>query len=276
MKRDHFIFTAVSIVFYSLVAFIPMEAKATIDQVYFTNPSGGNYRSDQTLCITLKIVGDDPDEILGLGYNFILVYLPTHLPDLPENYGYIPIYVGSPPLHVCPCCVYYEPRIGKWIGSLYYCKPIPRLDGHQNIEAYGWVLADNVYPNPPMADVWSPGFHLYLMGLPVPRIEPHPEGDRTAQAPDDHFLGAPSPNPFNPSTTIRFGLKEPAFVQLAVYDLNGRLVRTLHDGNYLPAGEHSLTWNGLNDRGVRVVSGIYFLKFRAGDFGETKKLILLR
>jgi flagellar hook assembly protein FlgD len=60
-----------------------------------------------------------------------------------------------------------------------------------------------------------------------------------------------------------------------VYDISGRLVRTLGEGRF-PAGSNSVTWDGLDDRGIRVIPGIYF--YRLGHRGQfrTKKMILLR
>ncbi len=83
------------------------------------------------------------------------------------------------------------------------------------------------------------------------------------------------PNPFNPSTRIDFELGEPASATLAIYDIAGRLVRTLVDGE-LPAGAHSALWEGRSERGEEAASGIYFYRLRAGSFTETRKMVLLR
>jgi hypothetical protein len=83
------------------------------------------------------------------------------------------------------------------------------------------------------------------------------------------------PNPFNPSTTIKFELKEKGFVTLKVYDASGRLVRTLVEGER-DAAAHSVDWDGANDRGGAVASGIYFYKMETKGFGQTKKMVLLR
>jgi hypothetical protein len=225
--------------------------------------------------IHVQIVGTDSIEVHDLGYHFDLFYLPEELPDIPENWGRLALYSG-PPLHVCPCCVYFNEVIGKYVGNLYWYVNVPFLQGHQTIEAWGWVLADNVYPAPGLHDDESNRFHLDLLGLPVPHKESPPEDQRISRSAGNHFLGDPSPNPFNPATTISFSLKEAAAVHLAVYDVKGRLVRSFHDGDRLPAGQHSFTWNGLSDCCIQAGSGIYFLKFKAGDVSETKKLILLR
>jgi len=83
------------------------------------------------------------------------------------------------------------------------------------------------------------------------------------------------PNPFNPATTIRIGLPEEANVQLVVYDINGRQVNSLHEG-LLNAGYHTFIWDGTDERGVPVSSGVYLLAMRSTGFHQTQKMIYLR
>ena len=77
------------------------------------------------------------------------------------------------------------------------------------------------------------------------------------------------------STTLRFGLAERAQVRLRIYDVSGRLVRTLVDGAR-GTGEHFERWNGTDSSGRSVASGVYFYRLEAGSFVETKKMVLLR
>jgi hypothetical protein len=83
------------------------------------------------------------------------------------------------------------------------------------------------------------------------------------------------PNPFNPTTVIRFDIPEAANVVLGVYDISGRLVRTLVDRE-LPRARHSVEWDGRDNRGTRVASGVYFYKIEAGGFTAAKKMVLLK
>lgn len=83
------------------------------------------------------------------------------------------------------------------------------------------------------------------------------------------------PNPFNPETMIRFQLPANSEVRLAVYSLTGRLVRTLVKGQRA-SGMHSVVWDATDDVGEPVSSGIYFYRLRAGDFVDTKRMLLLR
>ena len=83
------------------------------------------------------------------------------------------------------------------------------------------------------------------------------------------------PNPFNLTTTFRFDLPGVSEVRLAVYDMLGREVALLLRDN-LPAGTHSVNWAGLNDKGTPVSTGIYYVKFVADEFLETRKVTLLK
>ena len=90
------------------------------------------------------------------------------------------------------------------------------------------------------------------------------------------------PNPFsangtfsNPSTKISFALPEAAEVSLKIYDIAGQLVQTLVDG-IVKAGRHQVVWDGTNQHGVLVASGVYFYQLRAGEFKQVRKMSLLR
>ncbi len=83
------------------------------------------------------------------------------------------------------------------------------------------------------------------------------------------------PNPFNPVTTIRYSVKKKGPVALRIYDVAGRLVRTLVD-DVKKAGSHSAAWDGSNNEGLEVASGVYFYRIEAGGFVKTKKMVLLK
>jgi len=84
------------------------------------------------------------------------------------------------------------------------------------------------------------------------------------------------PNPFNPTTTIEFTLADRAQVSLRVYNVAGQLVRTLVDGFREPGIHHSARWNGTDDRGGQVSSGVYFYKLVTKDYTQTRKMVLLK
>ena len=84
-----------------------------------------------------------------------------------------------------------------------------------------------------------------------------------------------APNPFNPSTTIRFSVREACDVSLAVYDASGSLIRRLVDGR-AAKGVHSVEWSGLDEHGNRASSGVYFCRLKAGKETSSRTMILLR
>ena len=94
-------------------------------------------------------------------------------------------------------------------------------------------------------------------------------------APAANGLQQNFPNPFNGTTTIRFSLAGPAPVDVAVYDPAGRLVRSLVRG-WMPGGVHTVVWNGRDDTGRGVASGVYFLRMGTGSFVSTRKIVYLR
>ena len=83
------------------------------------------------------------------------------------------------------------------------------------------------------------------------------------------------PNPFNPSTSFQVELPEPSVLQAVVYDAMGREVRLLTDSEYLP-GYHQIRWNGLDQGGREVSSGLYFIQINTPSSSRTLKAMLLR
>lgn len=93
--------------------------------------------------------------------------------------------------------------------------------------------------------------------------------------PTEYALEQNYPNPFNPSTTINFALPKAGNVQIAVFNVLGQEVNTLVSEG-LPAGNHSVVWDGRNSTGSTISSGIYFYRISAGEFSQTKKMLMLK
>jgi hypothetical protein len=93
--------------------------------------------------------------------------------------------------------------------------------------------------------------------------------------PSMYVLRGASPNPFNPVTTITYGAPAAARVRLAVYSVAGRLVRTLVD-NQVTAGYSTVVWDGRDDDGVEVGSGVYFCRMEADGFADVAKMVLMK
>ena len=83
------------------------------------------------------------------------------------------------------------------------------------------------------------------------------------------------PNPFNPSTTIEYSIKKAGLVKITIYNLLGQKVRTLANTLQVPK-IYRVTWDGKNDAGISVASGVYIYKLSAGDFTNSRKMILMK
>jgi M6 family metalloprotease-like protein len=93
--------------------------------------------------------------------------------------------------------------------------------------------------------------------------------------PAAYALAQNFPNPFNPSTTIRYDVPAAGRVRLEIYDVRGRVVRALVDGS-VTAGYHQVVWDGRDDAGRSMASGLYFYRMAAGGFAQQKKLLLAK
>jgi flagellar hook assembly protein FlgD len=83
------------------------------------------------------------------------------------------------------------------------------------------------------------------------------------------------PNPFNPETVIRFATKDPGNVKITVYNIKGQVVKTLTNQNY-SSGNHQLIWNGKDDKGRSVSSGIYMYRMETPSYTKTMKMMLMK
>ena len=83
------------------------------------------------------------------------------------------------------------------------------------------------------------------------------------------------PNPFNPTTTIEYGIPKASYVTLKIYNLLGQEIKTLVN-EQINSGKHSVIWNGTDNNGNKVNSGIYIYTIQAGELRETKKLMLMK
>jgi hypothetical protein len=99
--------------------------------------------------------------------------------------------------------------------------------------------------------------------------------EHAAKLPEGFTLAQNYPNPFNPETLIRFNLPALGQVEITIYNTLGQTVRTLGNA-ILSAGEHTVTWDGLNANGRQAPSGVYIYSLRFGDKAETRKMTLLR
>jgi hypothetical protein len=115
------------------------------------------------------------------------------------------------------------------------------------------------------AAIWG-NVNLYL---------PTEVDDDDANLPESFVLSQNFPNPFNPSTVIRFSLSKRSEVRLTVFNLLGQEVVTLAHGEYA-AGEHRVDWTGRDASGEPVASGLYFYRLESDGFSQTRKMVLVR
>jgi len=139
---------------------------------------------------------------------------------------------------------------------------------HQTIYTYtdNTVTDDETYDYR-IADVDYDGnkeYHsLQLMGI------------SPASLPITYVLHQNYPNPFNPITTLSYGLPEDALVSITIYDMMGRIVNNLVSSQQ-NTGYKSIQWNATNDEGKPVSAGLYLYTIQAGDYIQTKKMVLLK
>jgi hypothetical protein len=116
---------------------------------------------------------------------------------------------------------------------------------------------------------------LFAEDTLVVTVSPVASGIEDSKIPRRFALYQNAPNPFNPVTKIRFDIAHAGPVELRVYDAAGRLVRTLIDER-LPQAQHDVEWDGRDDRGGFVASGVYFYRLVAPGFRSTRKMVFLK
>ena len=124
--------------------------------------------------------------------------------------------------------------------------------------------------------VWGQDLDDLASNAEAAMVAYNPVAALTEQAPVKVFrLDQNQPNPFNPSTTIGFSLRRTSLVKLRVYDVAGRLVRTLHDGE-LAAGHHAVAWDGRDGDGRRVQSGTFLYRLESAEGVLCRKMVLMK
>ena len=93
--------------------------------------------------------------------------------------------------------------------------------------------------------------------------------------PTEYALHENFPNPFNPSTTLRFDLPYAGDVSLTIYNMLGQKVKSF-DMRGIQAGKHTLRWNATNDLGEKVGTGVYLYQLQTKDFMKTRKMIFMK
>jgi len=146
------------------------------------------------------------------------------------------------------------------------------IAGHLNTVGGKWTLGHSQFPDLPYFNGKFDDVKFYnysrseVVGV---------EDETDTGLPEDFALDQNYPNPFNPTTDIRYALPEDNRVRLAVYDLLGRKVTTLVN-EYKPAGRYTVTWDGTNQYGLQMSTGVYFYRIEAGEYSEVRKMVFLK
>jgi hypothetical protein len=165
----------------------------------------------------------------------------------------------------------------KWFGSdgapvryddrTWSAYPFQRIDEQDHVTAMAVDERGDVRMG--RSKGWGQGYGLW-------RFHPTPSGvTENAGHPRSLAILGNTPNPFNPSTTISFSLPRSGRAELAVYSATGQRVRTLLS-DALSAGSHSVTWDGRDDSGKPVSSGLYFSRLTTGKQTATGKMLLMK
>lgn len=141
-------------------------------------------------------------------------------------------------------------------------------DSAESIGHYYLVSSDQPASFDVTMSISSEGFPIWTDSLTIALTGVTPEP--VAVAPERFFLAPNWPNPFNPSTTVQFGVRQAGRVTVAVFDVLGRKVVDLVDDRLQP-GQYRVRWNADG-----LASGVYYLRMRAGEFTQTRKMVLMR
>jgi methionine-rich copper-binding protein CopC len=152
----------------------------------------------------------------------------------------------------------WDPNTGATVDTTFY--------GSSRTKFIDSVTVDIKYPS---ANQFIPRYILQGKVAEVQEIK------NSSTLPAVFSLGQNYPNPFNPVTSMEFAVPKASHVKIEVYNLLGQKVKVLVDEE-LKAGKYQVNWNGVNDLGDHVASGIYFYRMNADNFTDVKKMILLK
>ena len=142
------------------------------------------------------------------------------------------------------------------------------LRGGSHTYPGSFAMSSHRFDTPPFVTTDHMGFRVAL------RIQ-QLNSKKEIQLPKIINLHQNYPNPFNPTTTLRYNLPEDELVNITIYDMMGRVVKTLVNSQQ-NAGFKSVRWNATNDKGIPVSAGLYLYTIQAGEFMHTKKMVLLK
>ncbi len=255
-----------------------------------TTATTGIYIEDASAQIVDNHIGGGYYGILGIGLDSTTVIKGSSEQKLDKNVVGLALYTGSRPIvsgnHIDSCrsigvaCYQSCPLLGDSLIPGTGNNSITPGSCSPQYAVYCEGVTDtikaemNFWGGSPPDPAWFYGPVDYDPWLTSVGVEP-----TTKPSLPDHFsLSQNYPNPFNPTTIINYELRienSPIHTTLKIYNILGREVRTLVDEPQAP-GYYSVRWNGRDNAGKELASGVYFYRIKAGNFVKTKKMVLLR
>jgi hypothetical protein len=184
-------------------------------------------------------------------------------------------------------------HLDTWQNQIAGCiENLARALPHTGVDTVSWQLiaADSLSPNylnikkaywnyQLVVNDRSKGLHnpFFVVQVLLSSIAAAPIGIKpiSNEIPNRFELAQNFPNPFNPTTTIKFSIAKTGNVSIKIYDLTGRLVKTLVNQNMTP-GKYDIKWTSMNDNNQFVASGVYFYRIETSEFTDTKKMVLVK
>jgi hypothetical protein len=157
------------------------------------------------------------------------------------------------------------PEFSDTLGCFQY----PSGAGTYSIKASRWDYRDLIIPNVVVVEGENT-----ILNLPLVNSSVTNEDDTQSPEPTDFGLSN-YPNPFNPSTTISFIAPKSGDLKLSVFNIRGQKVNMLHKG-LISKGHHKILWNGRDEKGSAVSSGIFFVRVEMNGMSQTHKMILIK
>jgi hypothetical protein len=170
-----------------------------------------------------------------------------------------------------------------WYGSGYYSaspntNPLGPTTGSLRVTRSGDLHYSASFLRSANRRDYRPNDTLHYLGFRCVRelgTSTNVDNQQPALTPEEYKLRQNYPNPFNPETTISFELPKTSVVSLIIYDILGREIKTIVS-EQVSAGLHGYIWDGKNNAGNQVKSGVYIYRLQTGDFAISKKMILIR
>jgi hypothetical protein len=158
---------------------------------------------------------------------------------------------------------------GSTLSGVYYTTDlITWIDFSTGLESYDYSVSQLAATD---EYLYKTGGTINSYQIPLPELDTHWERTQLVE----FTLSQNYPNPFNPVTAIHYDLPEDALVNITIYDMMGRIVKTMVNSRQ-NAGFKSIQWNATNNAGQPVSAGLYLYTIQAGAFRQTKKMVMLK